>query len=125
MAMQSRAFTRASQPHLPTLQASLTPLLAAANAGGFHLRYENGRVVIEQASFTGVNLASVQTEITNAPAWTDRLDAKDEADRLSLTVRAAFLTMLDLVNAERARHSAAAVTPATFMASVKTKVDGL
>jgi hypothetical protein len=125
MAMQNRSFTRATLPHIPTLAASLAPLLAAASAGSFHLLYEKGQVFIEQASFTGVNLTSVQTEVTNAPAWTERADAKNEADRMSLLLRGAFLTMLDLVNAERARHSVAALTPAQFMASVKSKVDAL
>lgn len=123
MAMQVQRFSRVTMPHGPTLAASLASLLAVANAGSFHLRYEGGQVVIEQASFAGVDLTAVGNAVASAPAWTEKLDARAEADNMPLLIKSAFLTMLDLVNAERARHAVAAVTPAQFVASVKTKVD--
>lgn len=125
MALAIRSVARATQPHLPTLAGTLAPLLAAANAGAFCLRYQGGQVVIEQASFAGVNLTSVDAAVAAAPTHTDKLDAKTEADSIPLLERAAYLTLLDLINVERARHTAAAISPATYVASVKTKVDAL
>lgn len=125
MALTSFYVTRATQPHLPTLADTLAPLLAVANAGGFHLRYQAGQVVIEQASFAGVNLTSVDAAVTAAPEHSDALDAQTEADAIPLLMRAALLTMLDLVNVERARHSAATVTQSAYVTAVKAKVDAL
>lgn len=125
MALHVLAFARATEPHLPTLAAALAPILSAANAGSFHLRYAGGVVLIEQASFTGVNQTSVSNAVAAAPVRTVQLDAKQRVDELSLVERAAYQTLLDLVNVERARHSAAAISVATFVANVKTKVDAL
>jgi hypothetical protein len=122
MAMLVRKVARASQPHLSTLADSLRPLLAVANSGSFHLRYENGSVVIEQNSFTGVESA-----VASAPAHTEALDVKAQIDAMPMLLQACFLLCLDEFNRLRQQPSTAfpVITKAQFLAAIKAKVDGL
>jgi hypothetical protein len=127
MAMQLLSVPRATPPHLATLAASLTPLLSPANAGGFHLRYQGGAVVIEQADFTNVNTAAVQAAVAAAPADSDVLNAKETIDELPVWMRAFFLTLVDQINVLRTQPSTTfvAVTPAQAWSAVKAKIDTL
>lgn len=127
--MASRRIARATQPHLPTLTATLAPLLSAANAGAFQLRYEarltGSEVVIEQASFTNVDTALVDAAVASAPAYSDALDVKAQINALPLLQKAILLTIIDAINVERARHSVAAITPTQAIANIVAKVDTL
>jgi hypothetical protein len=123
--MIANTFTRSTAPHLESLAATLTPLLAVANAGSFHLSFTGSHVVIAQGGWDGVNLTSVQTAVTNAPNDSETLTAKFEADRIPPMFKAAFIVVLDGVNIERARHGAAAITPAQFVTQIKQKLDTL
>lgn len=127
MAMQALSVSRATAPHLATLAGTLTPLLALANAGAFHLSYQAGSVVIEQGSFTGVNVASVQAAVAAAPADSDVLNAKQTVDELPAWQRAFFLTLLDQINVLRTQPTTTfgAVTPAQAWGAVKAKIDTL
>jgi hypothetical protein len=111
-----RRIPRASEPHLPTLNDALRPLLAQGTpASSFRVRYENGAVVIEQNSFTGCDLQAIDAAVASAPEHTDKLEAKAEVDGWPLALRAALLTL--------AGYSGK--TAAQFRADVKSKVDSL
>lgn len=117
--METRTFPRATEPHRQSLAAVLTPLI-----GGHAQRYDKGTLAID-AEFGAVTDAQVQALVDAAPEASVALDTKARIDGLSQVEKAIALTMLDLVNQERARHSAAAVTPAQFIAAVKARVDTL
>lgn len=125
MALAIRAVVRATAPNLPALAATLAPLLAAANAGSFHLGYQAGQVLIEQASFTGVNTASVDAAVAAATADTDYLRAKDDIDQWGKPLQA--LVRLIVVELNRLRQNPsttfAAYTPAQVIAAIKAEVD--
>lgn len=127
MALQLLTVARVTPPHLATLATLLAPLLALASAGSFHLRYDSGAVVIEQGSFTGVNVAAVQAAVAAAPADSDVLNAKEIIDELPVWQRAFFLTLLDQINVLRTQPTTTfgAVTPAQAWTAVKAKIDTL
>lgn len=127
MAMQILTVVRATAPHLPTLAASLAPLLALANAGAAHLRYQNGAVIIEQGSFVGVDVPAVQAAVAAAPVDSPRLNAKAEIDQLPVYFRATLLLLLDQVNTLRTTPLAVlpAITEAQMWTAIKAKVDTL
>jgi hypothetical protein len=101
MPMAQRSVSRATAPHLPTLNTTLTPLLAVAGAGGFHTRYDGAHVVIEQGTFAGVNTAAVDAAVAAAPVATDELDAQCWVDAMPITDKAVLLTLLDEINTIR------------------------
>lgn len=123
--MVMRVVSRATQPHMLTLAGTLAPLLAAANAGSFHLRWQDGSVIIEQNSFTGVNTAQVDAAVAAAPAHTASLDAKANVDAWPVELKAAFLVVMDEVNRVRTQPTTAfaAYTAAQFMNAIKNRVD--
>jgi hypothetical protein len=125
MALAVRSVARATAPHLPTLSATLTPLLAVANAGSFHLRYQTGAVVIEQASFAGCDLAAIDAAVAAAPAPSDQLDAQAWIDNMPIPYKAICLALIDQLNTLRAFHSLSAITPAQAIAAVRTKAGTL
>lgn len=126
MAMLMRVVSRATEPHLPTLADALRPLLAAAGANqSFHLRWQNGSVVIEQNSFANVNTAAVDAAVAAAPAKSDALDVKAQINALPLLMKAVILSLIDGINVERARHGAQPITPAQAIAQIVAKVDAL
>lgn len=127
MAMLVRKVARASQPHLSTLADSLRPLLAVANAGSFHLRYESGQVVIEQNSFTGCDLQAIDAAVASAPAHTEALAAKADIDNWPK----AMLAFAELVRVEinRLRQNPLtaypAISRAQVLAAIKAEVDNV
>lgn len=121
--MAVRAVPRATEPHLPSLVTALAPLLAAANAGAFEVRWSAGIVRIEQASFAGVDVVAVDAAVLAAPPATAQATAKSEVDSWPLALLAGFDAVRDAINVERARHGAAAFTRQQFMDSIKAKVD--
>jgi hypothetical protein len=125
--MNILSIARATEPHLPSLAVTLAPLLNVAGAGSFWLCYQNGLVLIEQASFTGVNQTSVVTAVAAAPVRTAVLDDKDTIDAMPLWLKAAFLVALDQINILRTQPTTVftAVTAAQFMTAVKNKRDTL
>jgi len=127
MEMAIRSVNRATAPHLPTLAATLAPLLTVANAGSFHLRWTGSAVQIEQASFTGVNTTSVDNAVAAAPVYTDALAAKSEIDNWPKPVLA--LVRLITIELNRLRQNPtttfAAFTQAQVIAAIKTEVDNL
>jgi hypothetical protein len=126
--MAIRSVARATQPHLPTLADSLRPLLALGTpASSFHLRYQDGAVIIEQGSFTGVNTASVDAAVASAPAHSAALDAKFEVDAWGPALKAAFLVVMDEVNRVRQQPTTvfAAYNATQFMNAIKARVDTL
>ena len=116
---------RATEPHLPTLAATLAPLLAVATCGSFHLHYDGKAVVIEQATFDRVNRAAVDAAVAAAPDRTARLDVKAELDAISPFLKVVILGLLDLINTERAQHGRSQITPEQAWTQLKTKVDVL
>ncbi len=127
MAMAARVVPRGTAPHLPTLASTLTPLLAVANAGGFTLRYDTGKVVIEQASFSGVDTVAVDAAVAAAPAATPQLDAQAWVDALPIEMKAIVLTLLDEINILRT-HAAiglAARTPTQAVNAIRAKAGTL
>lgn len=127
MAMQKQTVARATAPDLASLAATLTPLLAVAAAGSFQLRYENGQVVIEQASFSGVNMASVNAAVAAAPASTPQLDAQAAIDALPILEKAIVLAIIDQLNVIRAALATPlpAITPAQAISAVRAKAGTL
>lgn len=123
--MIRRTYARQTAPHLPTLADNIRALMAAANAGSFHVNYQNGQVIIEQGSWAGVNEAAVASAVAAAPDDGEKIDAKRIVNSLTLVERAIFLTILDGINVERARHGAAAITPAQWITSIIAKIDTL
>jgi hypothetical protein len=127
MAMLVRKVARASQPHLSTLADSLRPLLAVANAGSFHLRYETGAVVIEQNSFTGCDLQAIDAAVASAPAHTEALAAKATIDAWPKDLKAFARRVVIEIN--RLRQNPTTVFPAFTEAQVydaiKSDVDTL
>lgn len=125
MAIQSIA--RATEPHLPSLVATLTPLLAVASAGSFTVRYQGGNVVIEQASFTGVNMTSVTNAVVAAPVTSPQLDAQDAIDNMPILQKAIVLALIDQLNVIRAALPSplGAITPAQAVAAIRTKAGTL
>ena len=117
---------RATIPDLPTLAATLAPLLAPG-AGAFALSYQGGAVVIDQAAFTGVDVPAVQSAIAAAPVMSAVVGSKRIIDELPVWQRAFFLVLLDQVNTLRTQPSTtfAAVTPAQAWTAVKNKIDTL
>lgn len=125
MALVIRSVSRATQPHLPSLAATLAPLLAVANAGSFHLSYQSARVLIEQGSFAGCDLTAIDAAVAAAPVQSDLLDVKAAVDALPTIQKAILLSIIDAINVERAQHGRAAITPAMALASIKAKADSL
>ena len=128
MALAIRSVTRATQPHLPTLAGSLAPLLAVANCGSFGLRYETGRVVIEQGSFSGCDLTAIDAAVAAAPTTSAYLDAKNDIDNnVPLWARGWFLALLDQINVLRTQPSTtfSAITVNQAITAVKAKIDTL
>lgn len=127
MALAVRVISRATEPHLATLAGTLAPLLSVANAGSFHLRYGNGQVVIEQESFTGVNLTQVDAAVAAAPERTAALEAKSEIDGWPKPLLA--LVRLITIELNRLRQNPtttfSAYTQAQVIAAIKNEVDSL
>lgn len=127
MALQILAIARATEPHLPTLAASLAPILSAANAGSFHLRYSGGYVLIEQASFTGVNQTNVSNAVAAAATRTAALDAKDDVDNWPKPLRALVRLIVTELNRLRQNPSTtfAAFTETQVLNAIKAEIDSL
>lgn len=127
MPLALRSVARATPPHLPTLAATLAPLLAVANSGAFHLSYQAGALLIEQASFSGVNTTAVDAAVGAAPAHTDALAAKAEIDNWPKPLLA--LTRLITIELNRLRTQPsttfAAFTQAQVITAIKAEVDNL
>jgi hypothetical protein len=117
--MAIRLFLRATEPHSLSLAAVLFPLI-----GGHLQRYEKGTLSIE-ADFGSVTDQQIQAAVDAAPTASAALDARFAADRLTLLERAAYLTLLDLINVERGRHGAGAVSAPQYVQAVKDKVESL
>jgi hypothetical protein len=126
MAMQVRSIARATKPHQHTLDDALRPLLALGTPpSSFHSRYQDGKVYIEQNSFTGVDWPAVEAAVASAPAHTEALDVKAQINALPLLMKAIVLSLIDGINVERARHGVAAITPAQAIAQIVAKVDAI
>lgn len=127
MAMAVRSIARADMPHLATLAATLAPLLAVANAGAFHLRYQAGQLVIEQDSFVGVNTTAVDAAVAAAPTSTPALDAKTDIDNWPKAMLA--FARLVTIELNRLRQNPTttftAYTQAQVLAAIKAEVDNL
>lgn len=120
-------FPRVTAPHLPSLAVSITTELAKANAGSFHLRYASGEVIVEQASWVGVTLATIQAAVDAAPADTAQLQAKDAVDALPRYLQAIVLVLVDEINRLRQNPTTVypIITAAQAWSAVKAKVDTL
>jgi len=116
--MAIRTYPRATEPHFLSLAAALQPVLPLVSG----LRYFQGVVTID-ADFSGTTDQAIQALVDAAPVTSPLLDAKARVDSLSLLERAGYLTLLDAINVERARHSAAAITKLAFIQAVKDRVD--
>lgn len=127
MAIQTFNVPRASAPHLPSLAATLTPLLALAGAGSFHLGYQNGAVIIEQGSFAGVDQGAVQAAVAAALEDTPQLQSKAEIDALPIYLRAVILLLIDQLNTLRTTPLAVlpALTEAQAWTAIKNKIASL
>jgi hypothetical protein len=124
--MAVRVIARATRPHMLTLAATLAPLLALGTpASSFCVFFQDGSVVIEQESFTGVNTASVDAAVAAAPAHSEALDVKAQIAALPMLLRATVLSIMDAINIERAQHGRAAITPAQAVNAIAAKVDTL
>ena len=91
--LEIKEFTRSGgTAHHLSLVNALTPLLASANAGSFHLRQGGGKVIIQQASFSGVDLAAVQAAVDAAPVQDADTEANDQMSdrRLRALAKATF-----------------------------------
>ena len=127
MALSVLSVPRASAPHLPSLSEALAPILAAANAGSFFVRYQGGNVIIEQASFSGVNLAAVDAAVAAAPEPTAALQAQFDVDAMPVWARAMALAIIDQLNVLRQNPAAVlpAITPAQAIAAIRNKAGSL
>jgi hypothetical protein len=120
--MLIRVVSRETEPHLISLAVTLAPLLAVANSGSFHLRYQSGVVIIEQSSFHGVNLSAVDAAVLAAPAHTSVLAAKAWIDTLDPALDAILVALVKLLNTERAQHGRPALTRAAFLQLAKDEL---
>jgi len=127
MALQILTIARATPPNMGALVTALTPLLSVGGAGSFQIRYQDGAVIIEQAHFTSVNVASVQAAVAAAPVNTLELDRQAEIDNLSITTKAIVLALIDQLNVIRAALPSplGAITPAQAIAAVRAKAGTL
>lgn len=114
---------RATVPHGATLATMLAPLLAAANAGSFHVRYQGGAVQIEQESFAGVDQPAVAAAVAAAPVSTPSLEAQSTIDGWPPELKALFLLLVDQLNILRTQPTTvlAAITVSQAWAAVKAK----
>jgi hypothetical protein len=118
--MAIRSYPRATEPHFRSLAVALEPVLHQ-----WRQYYDKGFVYLEHPDFAGTTDQAIQAIVDAAPVASPRLDAKDEIDRLSLFIKAGFLTMLDGLNLERQTSGRPTISPAQFLAAVKNKVDEL
>ena len=126
-ALDARSFPRASAPHGPTLGAAL----AAIIPGSIHIRHEGGAVIIEAASFAGVNLTSVQAAVDAAPADTPAERAKNAVDTTqglpACLVEAMARALVPTLNQTRTDPLTpkAAITADAVRTSLKAQIDAL
>ena len=76
IALEARSFPRATVPYAPTLAINLAGLVA----GSLHIRHQTGQVIIEAASWQGVNLSAVQAQVDAALADSAAMHAKYAVD---------------------------------------------
>lgn len=114
-------------PDIYALVETLRPLLAPANAGGFMVRYQAPSVIVEQESFTGVNVASCQAAVTAAAAETAQTLARGDVDAWTIAFRALVLTLVDQINILRTQPTTvfAAVTDAQAFNAIKNRANTL
>lgn len=127
MPLALRSVARATEPHGPALAAALAPLLAVANAGSFQLRYQSGKVIIEQGSFAGCDLAAIDAAVAAAPVVTDALNAKADLDDWPKPLKALVRLIVKELNRLRQNPSTAfaAFTEQQVIDAIKTEIDGL
>jgi hypothetical protein len=115
---ETRIYQRATEPRLRSLSVDLQPLVGSAP---YRLYYD--KAVFITADFGFTTDTAVQSVVDAAPNASPLLDAKEQVDAISLVERAAYLTLLDAINVERARHGAQAITKPQFIQAVKDRVE--
>jgi hypothetical protein len=85
--------------------------------------YDKGFVYIDHADFAGTTDQAIQAIVDAAPVTSPRLDAKDEAERLSLVIKAAFRVMLSGLNLERQTSGRPQLSWDDFVTAVKQEID--
>jgi hypothetical protein len=116
--VETRSFLRATEPHFPSLATALSSLLTLQGL----LWFDKGSVFVT-ADFASTTNPAVQAIVDAAPVTSEALTAKAMVDQINLVERAAYLTLLDAINVERARHGAQAITKPQFIQAVKDRVE--
>lgn len=125
--MIAKRFARVTAPHDASLADAIRPLMTIVPNQAFHLRFDNDAVIIEQADWTGVDLAAVQAAVDAAPPDSLRLRAQQQITDLPIWQKAAWLVVLDEVNRLRQNPATVfpAVTAAQFWQAIKAKIEVL
>lgn len=110
------------EPYLPVIADAIRSLMAAAGAYGFHLERVPSGVRVYQASWDGVDEGAVAAAIAATPSDSESLRQRRETDAYPAALREALLALLDLLNIERAQHGRVEITPAQFIAVVKSRL---
>lgn len=116
--MEIRTYPRATAPHLPSLADATAAFLPR-----WYGRFDKGVLEIASNDFAGTTDAAIQAAVTAAPDDSAVLQAKSAVGTIGLLERAAYLTLLDWLNVERARHQAPPFTKADFILAVRNRVD--
>lgn len=125
MALEARTFPRATAPHIPSIDFVALGLPAA------HVRWTGGQVIVEAASWTGVNLTAVQAAIDAAPADTRAERSKAAVDGTqglaACLVEAMARALVPTLNQTRTDPLTikAAITAAQVRTALKTQIDTL
>lgn len=120
-------FARPTQPHVPTLSATLSSLIP----GSFYVGYQDGVVTVEVDGWTGVSDIDVQAQVDSCATNSARVQAKWEVDNdiftHSLTLTAFALVVMDEINVVRTNPAAILVarTASQIKTAIKNKIDTL
>lgn len=127
MAMPSRSFPRATEPHMPAIADAIRAHLDGKGQPAFYLSYLNGHVILSAPSLSGVEDSVIQAAVDAAPVATNALAAKAMVDSLSPIDLAIERVHLDELNEVRANlnPAKAAISEAAHLGAIKSKLDGL
>lgn len=121
---QTFTSSRVTEPDLPSLLAQLRALDSSAG-----IQHDLGAAyrVKKATSWTGPQIAAVQTVIDSAPAASPALAAQSQIDEMPIATKALLLALIDQLNTIRAAlpQPLGAITPAQAIAAVRTKAGSL
>jgi len=116
---QTFTTARATEPDQASLVAQLRAL--DATAGVQHQPGSPAYVIKKNTAWLPAHITAAQNVIETAPAATPQRTAQSTIDQWPLDLKAAFLLVMEQVNALRAFHSLPAFTAQQFYDAIKAK----